>query len=219
MKSQNKPILYSLHNCPYAIRARLALVKAQQSVTIRAVKLDNKPEEMLNTSQKGSVPVLVMPDATVIEESLDIMVWALSQNDPKGLLSSDNNRALPEMLDFIASFENDFIPALIQFSSAKRYHEQEMFALRELCEIELAKLEGWLSQHALLFGERESLVDIAIVPFIRKFARIDKPWFRDSPYPYLRRWLEQYLQSRVFTITMKHYPLWLPDKVDVTFDV
>ncbi|MDN2481418.1 glutathione S-transferase N-terminal domain-containing protein [Vibrio agarivorans] len=160
MKNQNNPVLYSLHNCPYAIRARLALVKAQHSVTIRAVKLDNKPDEMLNASQKASVPVLVMPDATVIEESLEIMVWALSQNDPEGLLSSDNNRVLPEMLDFIASFENDFIPALNQFSCAKRYHEQEMFAMREQCEIELAKLEGRLSQHAFLFGERESLVTL-----------------------------------------------------------
>ncbi|WP_418642287.1 MULTISPECIES: glutathione S-transferase [Vibrio] len=220
------PILYSLHNCPFAIRARMALIKAQQRVRIRSIKLDNKPTELLQASPKASVPVLVvsenqqslLADEThVLEQSLDIMVWALSKNDPHGLLGEDSHNQLPIMLTLIEEFERDFDPALNAFGCAKRYHENSMNPLRQECERELAKLELRLSEHPFLFGERESLVDIALLPFIRKFARIDKQWFREAPYPKVRDWLTRYLNSPFFSKVMAKQPLWSVEQADVYF--
>ncbi|MGR5322767.1 glutathione S-transferase [Vibrio sp. DNB22_17_1] len=219
MENNSAPILYSLHNCPYAIRARFALLKAHQSVLIRSIKLDNKPTEMLEASPKGSVPVLVMPKSTlgnrntpkateVLEESLDIMIWALSQNDPDGLLQGDNPKALPIMRSIIEDFERTFIPALNIFGCAKRYHEDNTDELRKACEIEFAKLEARLTEHSFLFSDQESLVDIALLPFLRKYARIDKQWFRQSPYVKLKVWLNGYIQSPQFSRVMKNYELW-----------
>ncbi|USD61636.1 glutathione S-transferase [Vibrio sp. SCSIO 43140] len=218
MDSEIRPILYSLHNCPFAIRARLAIVKAQLQVRIRAIKLDNKPVEMLEASPKGTVPVLAFEDGKpAIEQSLDIMVWALRQSDPNNLLYSEDSYALERMLSTIESFEHDFDPALNAFGCAKRYHETNMLSLRKDCEVQLALLESRLSQHSFLFGEKESLVDIALVPFLRKFARIDKQWFRDAPYPKLRTWLNNYLQSPMFSKVMEKQELWLDHREDVIF--
>lgn len=223
---ESMPILYSLHNCPFAIRARMALIKAQQRVRIRSIKLDNKPAELLQASPKASVPVLVvsenqqslLADEThVLEQSLDIMVWALSKNDPHGLLGEDSHNQLPIMLTLIEEFERDFDPALNAFGCAKRYHENSMNPLRQECERELAKLELRLSEHPFLFGERESLVDIALLPFIRKFARIDKQWFREAPYPKVRDWLTRYLNSPFFSKVMAKQPLWSVEQADVYF--
>ncbi|MGR5286476.1 glutathione S-transferase [Vibrio maritimus] len=220
------PILYSLHNCPFAIRARMALIKAQQRVRIRSIKLDNKPAELLQASPKASVPVLVVSESQqslladethVLEQSLDIMVWALSKNDPHGLLGEDSHNQLPIMLTLIEEFERDFDPALNAFGCAKRYHENSMNPLRQECERELAKLELRLSEHPFLFGERESLVDIALLPFIRKFARIDKQWFREAPYPKVRDWLTRYLNSPFFSKVMAKQPLWSVEQADVYF--
>lgn len=223
---ESMPILYSLHNCPFAIRARMALIKAQQRVRIRSIKLDNKPAELLQASPKASVPVLVvsenqqslLADEThVLEQSLDIMVWALSKNDPHGLLGEDSHNQLPIMLTLIEEFERNFDPALNAFGCAKRYHEDSMNPLRQECERELAKLELRLSEHPFLFGERESLVDIALLPFIRKFARIDKQWFREAPYPKVRDWLTRYLNSPFFSKVMAKQPLWSVEQADVYF--
>ncbi|WP_219822410.1 glutathione S-transferase [Vibrio hyugaensis] len=226
MKHNSAPVLYSLHNCPYAIRARFALLKAQQSVRIRSIKRNNKPTEMLEASPKGSVPVLVIPKGAsdrgsakprVMEESLDIMIWALSKNDPDNLLRTDNRDVLPHMLMVIEEFESRFIPALNVFGCAKRYHEDNTEELRKACERELAKLESRLSEHSYLFSDRETFVDIAILPFLRKYARIDKQWFRESPYPNLKAWLNRYIQSPQFSKVMKNYDLWLEERRDEYF--
>jgi glutathione S-transferase len=145
------------------------------------------------------------------------MVWALSKNDPHGLLAKDSHHQLPLMLTLIEEFERDFDPALNAFGCAKRYHEDSMIPLRQECEHELAKLELRLSEHSFLFGERESLVDIALLPFIRKFARIDKQWFREAPYPKVRNWLNCYLNSPYFSKVMAQQPLWSVEHADVYF--
>ena len=217
------PILYSLQNCPYAMRARLAIYKSNQPVLLRAIKLNNKPEEMLLASPKGSVPVLVADEAnsdirpTIIDESLDIMVWALNQNDPQNLLLRGNNQALPEMLTLIAKFEAEFIPAFDQYACAKRYHEDNMVELRQVCEIHLQEMENKLHQHAYLYGEQETVLDLALMPFMRKFARVEKQWFRESPYPKLRAWLNGYLQSLTFSKVMEKHELWLENRKDILF--
>jgi len=212
------PVLYSLHNCPYAIRARVALYKADLQVELRSVKLDNKPKSMLQASPKGSVPVLVVSkaglkdDAMVIEESLELMLWALAQNDPDNLLCPNENVPLTDMVSFIAEFEDKFVTALNAFACAKRYHEANLEQLRQPCEAILEELEQRLTQHSFLYAEQESLVDIAVLPFLRKYARIDKQWFRQSPFPRVRQWLNQYLQSRMFSKVMEHHELWQETK-------
>ena len=211
------PILYSLQNCPYAIRARFALFKAQQRVLIRAVKLNNKPTEMIAISPKASVPILLLADHRVIEESLDIMCWALSENDPDDLLHSHTKDALSTMGTMITDFEARFIPALEAYCCAKRYHEDNLIQCRETCEIVLKMLEKQLSQHDFLFSEKESLLDIALFPFIRKFARVERQWYLQSPYPKLRNWLNNYLQSPIFTKVMSKHELWLENRKDIYF--
>lgn len=213
------PIFYSLQNCPYAIRARFTLFKAKQKVLIRAVKLNNKPEEMLIASPKGSVPVLVVDNGDVIiEESIEIMLWALAKNDPDDLLHHKNSAAFQDMLNQIHDFELYFIPALEAYCCAKRYHEDNLLTCRETCEEHLQRLEQRLSSQSYLFSEQESILDIALFPFIRKFARVERQWYLQSPYENLRSWLNKYLQSTVFTKVMTKHELWLDNKKDIYFE-
>ncbi|MEZ8824094.1 glutathione S-transferase [Vibrio amylolyticus] len=217
------PILYSLQNCPYAMRARIAIFKSQQPVLIRAVKLNNKPKEMLQASPKGSVPVVVIEknqsneSPMIIEESLEVMLWALANNDPDDLLLSDNAGAVSEMVTLISDFERDFIPDFNDYSCAKRYHEDNVIECREACEAHIQKLEKRLSSHAFLFSNQESLLDIALMPFIRKFARIERQWYLNSPYPKVRQWLDHYLQSPMFSKVMEKHELWLDNRADIHF--
>ncbi|WP_152822014.1 glutathione S-transferase [Vibrio sp. B1Z05] len=216
---KNIPILYSLQHCPYAMRARTALIKARQKVFIRAIKLDNKPQEMLIASPKGSVPVLVLQQEEtnhplILEESLDIMLWALQQDDPDDLLHQEDPQALPLMLSFIADFEHNFIPLLESYSCAKRYHDDSLNECRQACEHYLHSLEERLSKHTYLFSDNESLVDIALFPFIRKFAKVEKSHFRQSPHPKLRNWLNGYLQGALFSKVMKQHELWIGCRKD-----
>ncbi|GLS91402.1 glutathione S-transferase [Psychromonas marina] len=217
MATPSLPILYSLQNCPYAIRARFTLFKSQQQVLIRAIKLNNKPSEMLAVSPKGSVPVLVVADDEVIEESLEIMHWALTKNDPDDLLHHQTIDALNAMDNLIIDFESTFIPALEHYCCAKRYHEDNIEQCRSLCESVLMQLENKLSRHAFIFSEKESLVDIALFPFIRKFARVERQWYLQSPYPNLRNWLNNYLQSPTFTKVMTKHELWLEKRKTIYF--
>ena len=218
VEKQCLPILYSLQNCPYAIRARFALFKSKQKVLIRAVKLNNKPTEMLFVSPKGSVPVLVVNQNTIIEESLEIMLWALAKNDPENLLLSEIPAVTTSgMLSLISNFETQFIPALEAYCCAKRYHEDNIDECRQVCEIYLQLLEDRLSTHTFLFSKQESLVDIALFPFIRKFARVERQWYLQSPYPKIRHWLNHYLQSPTFTKVMAKHELWLENNKNIYF--
>jgi len=217
MSEREIPILYSLQNCPYAIRARFAITRAQKRVQIRAVKLNNKPKEMLIASPKGSVPILVIDECHIIEESLEIMLWALSESDPMDLLHRQSPVAVNEMMHLINDFEDAFIPALEAYCCAKRYHESNLIECRQACEVTLKTLEEHLLKHAFLYAETESLLDIALFPFIRKFARVEKQWYRQSPYPKLRIWLNNYLKSPVFTKVMAKHELWLENRKQIQF--
>lgn len=217
MKPDNVyPILYSLRNCPYAMRARIALYKSKQVSELRDIVLSNKPPEMINASAKATVPVLVLPEGSIIDESLDIMIWALQNSDPDLLLHS-KSKSLEDMLVTIRWFDNDFKSALDKYGCAKRYHETNLSECRASCEIFLEYLEQRLSAHTFLLANNESLVDIAIFPFIRKFARIERQWYLQSPYPNVRRWLNIYLQSRMFSKVMTKYPLWSTEQSATLF--
>ena len=210
-----QPILYSLQNCPYAMRARLAILLAKQPVMLRAIDLRNKPPEMLAASPKGTVPVLVVDNAenpdqlTVIDESLDIMLWALSLSDPDNLLYSGEPDQLPSMLSLIRRFDNEFKAHLENYKSAKRYHEESKTDHRQQCEAFIIELDTRLSKQKYLMGDKPSLVDYAILPYLRQFARVERQWYTQAPYPHLQHWLKLHLTSLLFSKAMIKYPLWL----------
>jgi glutathione S-transferase len=211
------PILYSLRNCPYAMRARIALFKAQLQISLREVVLSNKPKEMLTVSKKGEVPVLVMGDESapsiVIEESLEVMLWALAKSDPDNLLYLHDPHALPNMLKLITQFDNEFKACLNTYKCAKRYRENNITECRQACEIFIQQLENRLSnipsQKPFIMSDQESLVDIALLPFVRQFAKVERQWYLKSPYPKVRLWLNRYLQSIMFTKVMAKHNVWV----------
>jgi len=211
------PILYSLRNCPYAMRARMAIFKSSQMVLLRDLVLSNKPVEMMQASPKGTVPVLVLTNGTVIEESLDVMLWALYESDPRDLLHSFDESSLSEMLKLINEFDSEFKACLEQYKCAKRYQEDNIEECRVACQHYLHRLEQRLSKHAFLISDNESLADIALIPFIRQFARVERQWYLQSPYPKVRLWLNKYLQSVMFSKVMTKHPLWLDSKQEVIF--
>lgn len=193
-----RPILYSYRRCPYAMRARMALRYGGISVETREVVLGDKPRHMLAVSPKGTVPVLVLPDGKVIDESLDIMAWALAQQDPDGWLT--DNRLFQELIT-----ENDgsFKRALDQYKYATRFPEQSAEVYRQQGERFLARLEALLSEHAYLLSEKLTQADVAIFPFIRQFSMVDTDWFAETPYPHLRQWLAGLLASELFNAVMQ----------------
>ena len=213
------PILYSLQHCPYAMRARLGILLARQSVLIRAVVTKNKPIEMLAVSPKGTVPVLIIttdecseetnPTTTIIDESVDIMLWALTLNDPQNLLQREDPGRLNTLLELIERNDREFKPSLEVYKLAKRFHKNSEVTDRQQCEVFVAELEKNLSIGYFLMGDKPSLVDYALLPFIRQFARVDRRWYLQAPYPRLRDWLNRHLQTPLFTKAMAKYPLWL----------
>lgn len=203
------PILYSLRHCPYAMRARIAIFRSNQPVLLRDIKLSNKPPEMLELSSKGTVPMLVISPSEVIEESLDIMLKILSAKDPQDLLQKQQPQTLADMLLLIKRFDVQFKAALDTYKCAKRYRESNLMECRQACEVYIQELEQQLKKHRFLMSEKESLVDIALMPFIRQFSKVERQWYQQSPYPLVRAWLTQYLQSRMFTKVMAEHPLWV----------
>lgn len=206
-------ILYSFRRCPYAMRARLALTYSQQSVQLREIILKEKPAEMLQLSTKGTVPILQLSNGEILEESLDIMVWALSKNDPDNWLA-DNIQNMLALID-INDFE--FKEWLDKYKYADRFPNNSEAYYREQCEYFLVRLEKQLQVNNYLFSKQISLADIAIFPFIRQFAAVDKQWFQQSPYPFLQKWLENFTNSALFLSIMKKYPTWLEKKQEYKF--
>ncbi|MFT5653422.1 MAG: glutathione S-transferase [Psychromonas sp.] len=211
------PILYSLHRCPYAMRARTAILLAQQTLLLRDIVMKNKPVEMLSASVKGTVPVLIFDDQSVIDESLDIMIWALDKNDPDDLLYKNQPEVLSEMLNLISRNDNEFVNNLKKYKVTARYHDIEEQFYRQKCELFIAELEQRLTTQAYIMGEKPSLADIAILPFIRQFSRTDRQWYLQAPYPNLRRWLKTHIQSPLFSKIMTKYPQWLDHREEMLF--
>ncbi|MCK5335204.1 MAG: glutathione S-transferase, partial [Gammaproteobacteria bacterium] len=199
---------YSFRRCPYAMRARLAITISAVSIELREVVLRDKPQQLLDISAKATVPVLLLQNGKVIDESLDIMLWALSLSDPDNLLYSDEPSQLPSMLSLIGRFDNEFKTHLENYKSAKRYHDDCKVDHRWQCEAFILELDHRLSKQKYLMGDKPSLVDYAILPYIRQFARVDRQWFTQAPYPHLQHWLKIHLTSVLFSKAMIKYPLW-----------
>jgi glutathione S-transferase len=196
-----EPILYSFRRCPYAMRARMALRVSGTACEIREVKLSAKPAAMLAASPKGTVPVLVLADGQVIDESLDIMRWALARNDPEGWLEGDD----PAL---IQANDGPFKQHLDRYKYPDR-HDSVAAEHRALGLEMLADLDRRLASSAYLCGETRTLADAAILPFVRQFAAVDRAWFDAQELPALQRWLAAQLEAPLFAQVMQPRPQWV----------
>lgn len=200
MSQLEQPILYNFRRCPYAIRARLALSYANVNVEIREVVLRNKPAEFLATSPSGTVPSLKLTD-TILDESLDIMEWALSQYDPIDLMDMPSRG-----FDLITECDGNFKQDLDRAKYPNRFPETDPIESRDKAALFLYKLEKMLSPN--LFGKNMSIADLAILPFVRQFAHIDQVWFYAQDWINLINWLDNFKQSSEFNKIMTKLAPW-----------
>lgn len=197
------PILYSFRRCPFAMRARLAISSAGVQCELREILLRDKAPELLQASPKGTVPVVVDGNK-VIDQSLDIMVWALGQNDPEGLLDqSDKARKV------IAELDGPFKTALDRYKYANRYQDADPLVERANAARFLQDLDTALKGSAWLYGDRPRLADLAILPFVRQFAHVDLTWFEGQDWPDLIRWLSDFKASDRFQGIMRKSAKWV----------
>ena len=190
--------LYSFRRCPYAMRARMALRYSGVPVETVEVSLKAKPAEMLAISPKGTVPVLDA-DGRVIDESLEIMRWALAQHDPDDWLLDGDSR----IAELIEANDQGFKVHLNRYKYAERYPEQPMEIYRAAGALFLQQLDELLTDRDYLLADHPCLADIALLPFVRQFAHVDREWFAQTPYVRLQAWLQRQLESNLFTSIMK----------------
>ncbi len=200
--SADLPVFWSFRRCPYAMRARLSLHVAGLEVEHREILLRDKPAAMLNASPKGTIPVLVLEDR-VIDESLDIMLWALHQHDPENWLR-DETAAMALARDC----DTDFKPHLDRYKYATRYADADPDEHRAAAAEFISELEARLNRSRALGGTSDGLADNAIFPFIRQFAHTDPDWFAAQPWPQVQAWLTRHLHSVRFSEIMRKHPLW-----------
>jgi len=206
VQSAPKPILYSFRRCPYAIRARLAIQVSGTPVVLREVVLRDKPAALIAASPKATVPVLQLPDGTVLEESLGIMHWALNIHDPQGWLrveEADEVQAWVELNDgpFKALLDGYKYASPHAGRSANDYRDEALTLM-------LKPLNTRLAERRFLLRESSSLADMALLPFVRQFAACDKAWFDSAPLPHLQRWLSQLTATPLFEAVMSKDSLW-----------
>lgn len=213
MSGDAAPILYTFRRCPYAMRARLALSAAQLDIRVREVVLRDKPAAMLEASPKGTVPVLVLESGEVIDESLDVMRWALAQADPEGWLDADAG----ETIALIARNDGPFKSALDRYKYPNRYEDEGADPV-ENRDAGLVILED-LSQRIAanggqLFSAAPTLADMAIFPFVRQFAHTDMDWWEGAAPGPVKTWLVGHKESARFRAIMKKYPQWAPGETE-----
>lgn len=216
------PILYSFRRCPYAMRARLAIAVGNQPCELREVVLRNKPQALLDASPKATVPVLVTADGVVIDQSLDIMLWALRRHDPQAWLSVANTgndtTDLAEMLALIGECDQVFKHHLDRYKYPNRYDLLSGQADRDAAATWLVNtLSHRLQKSGQLFGSKNSLADMAILPFVRQYANTDSAWFYAQPWPQLVNWLDCFLDSPLFASVMEKYTPWQANEQGVLF--
>jgi UPF0176 protein len=209
------PVLYSFRRCPFAIRARLAIRSAGVAVLLREVALRDKPAALLAISPKASVPVLRRPDGQVLEQSLDIMRWALARNDPLHWLDPAEDAAVRALT---ALNDGAFKEALDRYKYASRHPERPARDWRdEAVASMLVPLNARLSGQRFLLRDSVSLADMALLPFVRQFAAVDAAWFETAPLAHLRAWLQALTATPLFESVMVRHPPWRPGGEDVLF--
>lgn len=202
------PILYSFRRCPYAMRARLALAATGVAVELREILLKDKPQAFLEISPSGTVPSLLTENG-VIDESLDIMLWALKQNDPEGWLDMPENG-----MAWIERSDGPFKQALDRTKYETRYPESDPRVQRDIAAQFLSDLDAQITDWMY---ERPTLADFAILPFVRQFAFIDKAWFDAQDWPDLQGWLERFLSSDDFAGIMEKHAPWKEGDAPLSF--
>ena len=214
--SATYPILYSFRRCPYAMRARLALMVSNRVCELREVVLRDKPQEMFEVSAKGTVPILIDVDGRVLDQSIDIMLWALRQHDPEKWLMPQQG-SVAEMLELIALFDEGFKYHLDRYKYPDRYPGVDAQAHRHEGALYLGRLNAQLSATKYLFGNNVALADMAIAPFVRQFAHTDRAWFNEQPWPGLQAWLAEFTESQIYSSVMQKYPKWESGNAGVVF--
>lgn len=197
------PILYSFVRCPYAMRARLALAYARTPVEHREVSLRAKPAALLTASPKGTVPVLVLPDGVVLEQSLDIMRWACARRDDDAWLP-----CAEEALRLLRFCDEEWKPLLDRAKYAERHPELSQDEHREKAWAFVRTLEARLDESAHLSGARRGFVDAAIFPFVRQLMRVDETWFRARASARLLAWLDAWTADPLFASAMTKHAVW-----------
>jgi len=195
------------------MRARLTIRYSKLQVELREVDLKNKPPEMLLASAKATVPVLILNDHSVLDESLDIMRWSLQQTDTQNWLQ---NRHCAEIDQLIQQNDQSFKTDLDHYKYADRFPQNPPLHYRQQGELFLKLLEKRLDKHTFLINDTVSLADVALFPFIRQFAYVDIQWFETSAYPNLRHWLNYWLKSDLFLSIMHKHPCWSSEKKNIT---
>lgn len=187
------PILYSFRRCPYAMRALLAIAVSETPCILREVALSNKPPQLIEASPKATVPVLVLQDGEVLDESLKIMSWALNRNDPQGWMEADQ----AETTALVETNDGAFKHHLDRYKYSERYGVDPLEHRSAALHI-LSDLDERTSASTNLCGERMSLADAALMPFVRQFSLVDPTWFSSQPLPSLKGWLARHLSSPLF---------------------
>ena len=205
------PILWTFRRCPYAMRARLAIQSSGQQVALREILLKDKPAPFLAASPKGTVPVVQNGD-TVIDESRDVMLWALGRNDPEGWLDMP-----PEGSALIDTCDGPFKTALDHTKYAVRFPDKDESTERAKAMVFLEGLNDRLTQSPFLMGPKRTLADMAILPFVRQFANTDRAWFDAQGLVPLAQWLDDFLASQRFRSVMSKYPPWQNGQDQVLF--
>ena len=201
----NLPILYSFRRCPYAMRARMAIHISSQKCEIREVLLRDKPPSMLEYSSKGTVPVLVLQSGEVIDESLDVIDWALNLNDPDNWQRSKNNEKTKELIKIN---DGEFKYHLDRYKYSKRYDNEDPEFHRKKCLSFIEKVNSELQNSKYIFDDAISYIDISLLPFIRQFRIADKEWFDELPYENVKSWLSNFLNSELLESIMSKHDLW-----------
>jgi glutathione S-transferase len=198
------------------MRARLALMVSNRVCELREVVLRDKPQEMLEVSAKGTVPILIDVDGRVLDQSIDIMLWALRQHDPEKWLMPKQG-SVAEMLELIALFDEGFKYHLDRYKYPDRYPGVDAQAHRHEGSLYLGRLNAQLSATKYLFGNNVALADMAIAPFVRQFAHTARAWFNEQPWPGLQAWLAEFTESQIYSSVMQKYPPWQSGNAGVVF--
>lgn len=210
------PVLYSFRRCPYAMRARMALLAGAQRCELREVDLRRKPAEMLEASPKGTVPVLIDLDGRVFEQSLDIMLWSLRRNDPLNWLPP-TALAMRDTLDLIGECDGAFKESLDRYKYPDRYTDIDRLAERARGASYLGNLQRRLEQQAWLGDAHATLADYAILPFVRQYAMVEPDWFGRQPWLRLVQWLDILVDSPLFAGIMEKHAPWQSGQPGIAF--
>lgn len=210
----NTPILYSFRRCPYCMRAHMALKYSRQKIILREVELNDLPKEALAVSPHATVPSLVISEDKFMDESWDIVKWAAQKNDPDNWLG-ENNEYMQDAEMLVETNDYSFKEDLDHYKYADRYPDHSMEHYRQRCEEFLEELNDMLGKNDFLLAERITIADIAVFPFVRQFAMVDKDWFDQAPYPGVQRWLDNMLRSEWFCDAFKKHEIWKPGSEDM----